>query len=83
MGGRAGPADALTAGDRDRPGARASVMQEPSKTPRHLAAWLLAAALAAALALQRRKQAMIQATLVSDRDVARSLTWDEIRDILA
>ncbi len=35
------------------------------------------------LAMQRQKQSIIDATVVSDRDVAKSLTWEDIRDILA
>ena len=34
------------------------------------------------LAMQQRKKSIIDATIVSDRDVAKSLTWDEIREIL-
>ncbi len=34
------------------------------------------------LAMQRRKQAVIDATLVSDRAIVESMTWDDIREIL-
>jgi SNF2 family DNA or RNA helicase len=34
------------------------------------------------LAMQRRKKAVINATIVSDRDVAKGFTWEEIRELL-
>jgi SNF2 family DNA or RNA helicase len=35
------------------------------------------------LELQRRKQAVIDATLKSDEDVMGKLTWDDVRDLLS
>ena len=34
------------------------------------------------LAMQRRKQAVIDATIVSDKTIVERMTWDDIQEIL-